>query len=37
MHDRLQTEASRDSHQWGWNGALDKLERHFIQETAHET
>lgn len=28
-HERLQTEASRDSHQWGWNGALDKLERHF--------
>ncbi len=28
-HSRLQTETSRDSHQWGWNGALDKLERHF--------
>ena len=28
-HDRLQTMASRDSHEWGWNGALDKLERHF--------
>jgi len=35
-HDRLRTEASRDSHQWGWNGALDKLERHLVQETAHE-
>ncbi len=29
-HARLQTETSRDSHQWGWNGALDKLERHFV-------
>lgn len=28
-HERLQTMASRDSHTWGWNGALDKLERHF--------
>jgi uncharacterized protein YndB with AHSA1/START domain len=26
-HTRLQTEASRDGHAWGWNGALDKLER----------
>lgn len=30
-HDRLQTTASRDSHAWGWNGALDKLERHFAE------
>jgi uncharacterized protein YndB with AHSA1/START domain len=29
-HSRLQTETSRDSHAWGWNGALDKLERHFV-------
>jgi uncharacterized protein YndB with AHSA1/START domain len=28
-HSRLQTEESRDSHKEGWNGALDKLERHF--------
>lgn len=35
-HDRLQTVASRDSHEWGWNGALDKLARHFAQETAHD-
>lgn len=35
-HDRLQTVASRDSHEWGWNGALDKLERHFAQKTARE-
>jgi len=28
-HSRLQTEASRASHEWGWNGALDKLARHF--------
>lgn len=30
-HARLQTEASHDSHEWGWNGALDKLERHFAR------
>ena len=30
-HARLQTEASRDGHAWGWNGSLDKLERHFAQ------
>jgi uncharacterized protein YndB with AHSA1/START domain len=34
-HARLRTDASRDSHQWGWNGALDKLERRFTQEGAH--
>ncbi|MEJ0020181.1 MAG: SRPBCC domain-containing protein [Acetobacteraceae bacterium] len=28
-HSRLQTEASRASHGRGWNGALDKLARHF--------
>lgn len=28
-HEQLQTTASRDSHSWGWTGALDKLERHF--------
>ena len=28
-HARLRTEASRASHEWGWTGALDKLERHF--------
>lgn len=33
-HERLQTEASRDSHQWGWTGALDKLDRHLSQEAA---
>lgn len=33
-HDRLQTEASRDSHQWGWTGALDKLERHLSRAAA---
>jgi uncharacterized protein YndB with AHSA1/START domain len=27
-HARLQTEASRKSHTRGWDGALDKLERH---------
>ena len=34
-HDRLQTVVSRDSHEGGWNGALDKLERHLVQETIH--
>jgi uncharacterized protein YndB with AHSA1/START domain len=27
-HEQLQTEISRDSHKWGWSGALDKLERY---------
>jgi uncharacterized protein YndB with AHSA1/START domain len=30
-HARLRTEISRASHTDGWNGALDKLERHFLQ------
>ncbi len=29
-HSRLQDEASRESHEDGWRGALDKLERHFL-------
>ena len=33
-HARLQTDASRDSHEWGWNGALDKLERHLARAHA---
>ena len=28
-HSRLQDEASRQGHEAGWNGALDKLELHF--------
>jgi uncharacterized protein YndB with AHSA1/START domain len=28
-HSRLHDEDSRRSHEEGWNGALDKLERHF--------
>lgn len=28
-HARLHDEATRRSHEAGWNGALDKLERHF--------
>jgi uncharacterized protein YndB with AHSA1/START domain len=28
-HARLHDEATRRSHEEGWNGALDKLERHF--------
>ncbi len=31
-HSRLQNEASRASHEQGWNGALDKLVRHFPKE-----
>jgi uncharacterized protein YndB with AHSA1/START domain len=27
-HAQLQTDAAAESHKWGWNGALDKLERH---------
>jgi uncharacterized protein YndB with AHSA1/START domain len=29
-HSRLHDEATRRSHEEGWNGALDKLERHFL-------
>jgi uncharacterized protein YndB with AHSA1/START domain len=32
-HSRLQTEASRQSHEWGWGGALDKLEHHLAAPT----
>ena len=35
-HERLQTGASRDSHQRGWTGALDKLERHLSQAPARQ-
>ena len=31
-HSRLQNEASRASHEQGWNGALDKLVHHFLKE-----
>jgi uncharacterized protein YndB with AHSA1/START domain len=31
-HSRLLTEASRASHEQGWNGALDKLARHFTED-----
>ena len=33
-HERLQTETSRDSHHWGWTGALDKLDRYLSREAA---
>ena len=36
-HARLQTEGSRDSHAWGWNGALDKLVRHFPETSETRT
>jgi uncharacterized protein YndB with AHSA1/START domain len=29
-HSRLRDEETRRSHEAGWNGALDKLERHFL-------
>ena len=29
-HSRLRDEETRRSHEEGWNGALDKLERHFL-------
>jgi uncharacterized protein YndB with AHSA1/START domain len=32
-HSRLQTEASRQSHEWGWGGALDKLEHRLAAPT----
>lgn len=34
-HGRLQSVAVRDSHEWGWNGSLDKLVRHFAKETSN--
>ena len=34
-HTLLQTAASRDSHEWGWTGALDKLERHLAGKADH--
>lgn len=30
-HALLQDEEAAKGHEWGWNGALDKLERHFAQ------
>jgi uncharacterized protein YndB with AHSA1/START domain len=33
-HSRLHDEESRLSHEGGWNGSLDKLERHFSHGTA---
>jgi uncharacterized protein YndB with AHSA1/START domain len=30
-HARLASEASRESHEGGWSGALDKLERHVLR------
>ena len=32
-HARLQSEASRASHEWGWSGALDKLMRRFEERS----
>jgi uncharacterized protein YndB with AHSA1/START domain len=33
-HEMLFDEAARDSHLWGWNGALDKLERLVAERNA---
>ena len=33
-HSRLHDEETRRSHEAGWNGALDKLERHFLIPTS---
>jgi uncharacterized protein YndB with AHSA1/START domain len=32
-HSRLRDEAARRSHEQGWNGALDKLQRYFAHTT----
>jgi uncharacterized protein YndB with AHSA1/START domain len=32
-HEQLQTEISRKSHEWGWSGSLDKLERYLPVES----
>ena len=32
-HSRLHDEESRSGHERGWNGALDKLERHFLRSS----
>jgi uncharacterized protein YndB with AHSA1/START domain len=34
-HTQLPDEEQAKSHEWGWNGALDKLERHFSQGGAN--
>lgn len=36
-HAQLNNEASRKSHEWGWAGALDKLDRHIRPELPDET
>ena len=33
-HSRLHSEETRRSHEEGWNGALDKLERHLLADPA---
>jgi uncharacterized protein YndB with AHSA1/START domain len=35
-HARLANEETQASHQGGWSGSLDKLERMFSQEASHE-
>ncbi|MGE0749536.1 MAG: SRPBCC domain-containing protein [Variibacter sp.] len=30
IHEQFFDEAARDRHNWGWNGAMDKLERMFV-------
>jgi uncharacterized protein YndB with AHSA1/START domain len=33
-HSRLLDDVSRDSHEWGWSGALDKLQVYFAKGAA---
>lgn len=36
-HSELSDEVTRDGHLEGWNGALDKLERHFVRAAGSRT
>jgi uncharacterized protein YndB with AHSA1/START domain len=36
-HSRLADEETRRSHEEGWNGALDKLERHYLTSSRGDT
>lgn len=36
-HEQLQTDENAKGHEWGWNGALDKLERHFAGQARGAT
>jgi uncharacterized protein YndB with AHSA1/START domain len=36
IHSRLHDDETRRGHEGGWAGALDKLQRHFLQERANQ-